>query len=125
MSNALPWIIVLSPLVAAFLIVLITKSSSLASGFVSIAAVLISFLTSCAIFPSPNRELAEANWIDLSPLLNVPFGFVLDPLSKTMLVLVTFIGSLIHIYSLGYMRDDPGKSRYFAGLSFFMFAMLG
>ena len=42
-----------------------------------------------------------------------------------MLVLVTGIGALIHIYSLGYMRDDAGKSRYFASLSFFMFSMLG
>src|SRR5438445_2885327 len=42
-----------------------------------------------------------------------------------MLVLVTGVGGLIHIYSLGYMRDDPGKSRYFAALSFFMFSMLG
>src|SRR5438034_4466637 len=42
-----------------------------------------------------------------------------------MLVLVSGIGSLIHIYSLGYMRDDEGKSRYFAALSLFMFAMLG
>src|SRR5438093_113110 len=42
-----------------------------------------------------------------------------------MLVLVSVVGSLIHIYSLGYMRDDEGKSRYFAALSLFMFAMLG
>ena len=42
-----------------------------------------------------------------------------------MLVLVSGVGALIHIYSLGYMRDDPGKSRYFAALSLFMFSMLG
>ena len=42
-----------------------------------------------------------------------------------MLVLVTGVGGLIHIYSLGYMRNDAGKSRYFAALSFFMFSMLG
>ena len=42
-----------------------------------------------------------------------------------MLVLVTGVGGLIHIYSLGYMQDDAGKSRYFAALSFFMFSMLG
>src|SRR5437899_1851218 len=42
-----------------------------------------------------------------------------------MLVLVSGVGALIHIYSLGYMRDDEGKSRYFAALSLFMFAMLG
>ena len=58
-------------------------------------------------------------------MLDIPFAFVLDRLSKTMLVLVTGVGALIHIYSLGYMREDKGKSRYFAALSFFMFAMLG
>ena len=42
-----------------------------------------------------------------------------------MLLVVSGVGSLIHIYSLGYMRDDKGKSRYFAALSLFMFAMLG
>ncbi|MBA3651909.1 MAG: NADH-quinone oxidoreductase subunit L [Chthoniobacterales bacterium] len=42
-----------------------------------------------------------------------------------MLVLVTGVGALIHVYSLGYMRDDDGKSRYFAALSLFMFSMLG
>ncbi len=42
-----------------------------------------------------------------------------------MLLVVSGVGSLIHIYSLGYMRDDEGKSRYFAALSLFMFAMLG
>src|SRR4029077_6356252 len=43
----------------------------------------------------------------------------------TMLLVVSGVGALIHIYSLGYMCDDSGKSRYFAALSFFMFAMLG
>ena len=42
-----------------------------------------------------------------------------------MLLVVTGVGALIHIYSLGYMNDDAGKSRYFAGLSLFMFSMLG
>src|SRR5438477_12965863 len=42
-----------------------------------------------------------------------------------MLVVVSGVGGLIHIYSLGYMRDDAGKSRYFAALSLFIFAMLG
>ena len=44
----------------------------------------------------------------------MPLGFILDPLSRTMLLVVTGVGSLIHIYSFGYMRSDEGKSRYFA-----------
>src|SRR5438046_7542314 len=50
---------------------------------------------------------------------------MLDQLSRTMAVVVSSVGALIHIYSLGYMRDDEGTSRSFAALSLFMFAMLG
>ena len=64
-------------------------------------------------------------WLDVPPIFRVPFGLTLDQLSRTMAVLVSGVGALIHIYSLGYMRDDEGKSRYFAALSLFMFAMLG
>ena len=55
----------------------------------------------------------------------MPLGLTLDPLSRSMLLMVTGVGALIHIYSLGYMGADEGKSRYFAGLSLFMFSMLG
>ncbi len=61
----------------------------------------------------------------ISRVFQVPLGLTLDPLSRTMAVLVSGVGAVIHIYSLGYMRDDEGKSRYFAALSLFMFAMLG
>jgi NADH-quinone oxidoreductase subunit L len=64
-------------------------------------------------------------WLDVPPIFRVPFGLTLDQLSRTMAVLVSGVGALIHIYSLGYIRDDEGKSRYFAALSLFMFAMLG
>jgi NADH-quinone oxidoreductase subunit L len=125
MSNTLVWLILFAPLLAAFAIVLFTHSSRRNSSFISVTAVFISFFCSCAVFFSSNGELITARWIDLRPLLDIPFGFILDDLSKTMLILVTGIGALIHVYSLGYMREDEGKSRYFASLSFFMFAMLG
>jgi NADH-quinone oxidoreductase subunit L len=125
MSSALPWYILLLPFFAAVAIVLLTKSYRGLSSFISVAAVLASFALSCVVFATPNIRAIERTWIDLGPVLYVPLGFVLDDLSKTMLVLVTGIGALIHIYSLGYMRDDAGKSRYFASLSFFMFSMLG
>src|SRR5436189_4202988 len=64
-------------------------------------------------------------WLDVTSIFRVPFGLTLDPLSRTMAVLVSGVGAAIHIYSLGYMRNDEGKSRYFAALSLFMFAMLG
>src|SRR5438477_1171791 len=124
MSSSLPWYILLLPLVAAVAIVLLTRSRPRLSSSISVAAVLGSLVCSCFVFVQPDIRAVEWTWIDVRPLLYVPLGFVLDELSKTMLVLVSGIGALIHIYSLGYMRDDDGKSRYFAALSFFMFSML-
>ena len=125
MNSMLPWCSLLLPLVSAIAITLFTHRSRALSSFISIAAVLGSFVCSCLIFTRQGISAREFNWIDFGGVFKVPFGFVLDNLSKTMLVLVSGVGSLIHIYSLGYMRDDEGKSRYFAALSLFMFAMLG
>ncbi len=125
MNSSLSWIVLFSPLVSAVAITLFTHRWKALSSFISVAAVLISFVCSCLIFTQPGISAREFNWIEFGEVFKVPFGFVLDNLSKTMLVLVSGIGSLIHIYSLGYMRDDEGKSRYFAALSLFMFAMLG
>src|SRR5437763_5347458 len=123
--SALPWYILLLPLFAAAVIVLFTKRWPGVSSFISVFAVLASFAMSCVVFATPNIQPVELTWIDLKPVLSVPLGFVLDDLAKTMLLLVTGVGAVIHVYSLGYMRDDAGKSRYFAALSFFMFSMLG
>ncbi len=125
MNSLLPWCTLLLPLVSAIAITLFTHRSKALSSFISIAAVLGSFGCSCLIFISSNISAPAFTWIDISGVFQVPLGLVLDNLSKTMLVLVSGVGSLIHIYSLGYMRDDKGKSRYFAALSLFMFAMLG
>src|SRR5205085_3846934 len=123
--SALPWYILLLPLFAAAVIVLFTKRWPGVSSFLSVAAVLVGFAISCFVFTTPDIQTVELIWIDLKPVLYVPLGFVLDDLAKTMLLLVTGVGAVIHVYSLGYMRDDSGKSRYFAALSFFMFSMLG
>jgi len=125
MNPILPWIILLTPLFSAVVITLFTQRSRNVSAAISVFAVLGSFVCSCLIFTQSGISAPEFTWIDFRVVFKVPFGFVLDNLSKTMLLLVSGIGSLIHIYSLGYMRDDEGKSRYFAALSLFMFAMLG
>src|SRR6478609_8048776 len=121
----IPWLVLLAPLVSAALIALITSRARRLSAGISVVAVLVSFTCSCIVFSRSETGAAEIPWIEFHGILRVPIGFVLDSLSKTMLVLVTGVGALIHIYSLGYMRDDSGKSRYFAALSFFMFSMLG
>src|SRR5205809_4039160 len=125
MNSMLPWCSLLLPLVSAIAITLFTRRSRALSSFISIAAVLGSFVCSCAIFGKADISASEFTWIDIRGVFNVPLAFILDDLSRLMLLVVSGVGSLIHICSLGYMRDDEGKSRYFAALSLFMFAMLG
>src|SRR5260370_16016688 len=120
-----PWCVLLLPLGSAIAITLFTLRFKALSSFISVAAVLVSFTCSWLVFMQYNISATASTWIEISGVFKVPLGFVLDNLSKTMLVLVSGVGSLIHIYSLGYMREDEGKSRYFAALSLFMFAMLG
>ena len=117
--------ILLTPLVSAALITLLTQRFRNFSAFISVTAILVSLACSWMVFIEPNVYVPEYTWIDVPGVFRVPLGMVLDNLSKTMLLVVTFVGALIHIYSLGYMQGDAGKSRYFAGLSLFIFAMLG
>jgi NADH-quinone oxidoreductase subunit L len=123
--SMLPWIALLLPLASAFIIMVATRPLRTLSAFISVAAVLGSFVCACLIFFQQTATAPSISWINLAPLFSVPLGLTLDSLSRSMLFMVTGIGSLIHIYSLGYMGADEGKSRYFAGLSFFMFSMLG
>ncbi len=125
MSGALPWYILLLPLISAAAILLLLRRNAAVSAFVSVGAAVFGFLGACLVFRSTELGPIDFTWIDLRPLFYVPLGLTLDRLSKTMLLLVTGVGAVIHIYSFGYMRDDAGKSRYFASLSFFMFSMLG
>ena len=62
-------------------------------------------------------------WFSAGPI-HIDFAFMLDPLSSVMIMIITGVGTLIHIYSVGYMWDDPSLSRYFTYLNFFCFAML-
>jgi len=121
----LPWYVLLAPLAAATLITVFARRWKWLSSFLSCTAALASFTAACVIFVGKDTSTVVLNWIDFPGILTVPFGFILDNLSRMMLVLVSGIGALIHIYSLGYMRPDEGKSRYFAALSLFMFAMFG
>ena len=124
MNHSLPWIILFSPLVSALVILLVTRGQKALSAYVSVAAVGISFVASCILLGTPNHN-PHFPWIDFSPALLINFGVAVTDLSKTMLIVVTTVGLLVHIYSLGYMREDRDMARYFAGLSLFMFSMLG
>ena len=67
--------------------------------------------------------LPFANWIDVSGL-TIPFNLLIDPLSSVLMLVITGIGSLIHLYSIGYMSHDEERIRYFSYLNLFMFFML-
>src|SRR5947209_8605811 len=125
MSSLVPWLILIAPLVSAIVITLFTLRWKALSSTISVVAVLVSFICSCLVFAHSASYAAQITWIDVAGALKVPMALTLDALSRTMVLLVSGVGATIHIDSLGYMRDDEGKSRYFAALSLFMFAMLG
>jgi NADH-quinone oxidoreductase subunit L len=125
MNSTLPWVVLLAPLVSAALITIFTLRGKNLSSAISCAAILVSFICASIVFARRDTMAATLTWMAFPGVFTVPFALLLDPLSRMMLVLVSGIGTLIHLYSLGYMRDDEGKSRYFAALSLFMFAMLG
>ncbi len=75
--------------------------------------------------PPEARHLHQALWSWLhSGALDAEFAFWMDPLSLVMCFVVTFVGSLIHVYATGYMRGDPGYWRFFSFFNLFMFSML-
>ena len=74
-------------------------------------------------FPSGSAVSASVDWIRVGPL-RVAFSLLIDRLSLLMMLVVTGVGALIHIYSLGYMAHDPERVRYFSYLNLFTFFML-
>ena len=119
------WIILLSPLVAAVLAGLVFRAHKSVAVGLSIAACTVSFAASAWVFFYPGSlPFTSVDWIKVGSL-HVTIGGISDPLSNLMLLIVTGVGLLIHIFSVGYMKEDPSVSRFFAKLSFFMFSMLG
>jgi NADH-quinone oxidoreductase subunit L len=98
---------------------------------VTIFGVLLSFLCSCVIFD----DVLKGNtfngtvytWLTVAgPLGPIGFsiGFLIDRLSALMMIVVTFVSLMVHIYTIGYMHGDPGYKRFFAYISLFTFSML-
>src|SRR2546422_10650258 len=69
------------------------------------------------------HDLTYYRWVDAGTF-HVTFGVLIDPLTSVMLLIVTGVGFLIHVYSVGYMAGDPNYSRYFSYLNLFIFSML-
>ena len=98
-------------------------SEIVTSALVSISAFLSIFVLYKVIINQYEENIVIATWIN-SGSLDVNWSMLIDPLSAVMLVVVTSVSSLVHIYSIGYMSHDPHKPRFMAYLSLFTFAML-
>ena len=86
------------------------------ASFIAPGTILISFILSVIVLinihqftNSPVLELF--NWISFGNF-TIPFAFLIDPLSCLMLLIVTGVGLIIHVYSIGYMHEDPGYNRF-------------
>ncbi|MDD4878939.1 MAG: NADH-quinone oxidoreductase subunit L [Candidatus Omnitrophica bacterium] len=120
-------LIPLFPFIAFAINILFGRRLKKTSALVSIAASSIALVIAAATFiGNLNGEgsYAVAKWIFLNGL-PLDFGVIIDPLTCMMLLVVTVVGTLIQIYSMGYMRDDARFSRFFAYMSLFMGSMLG
>ena len=125
-------ILLLSPVVGFLLNGLRFKSTNyVAAGSIATAAVLTSFICSVLLFldlvamPAESRSISVNffTWIAVDNL-KVNAGFVVDQISSIMILIITGVGSLIHLFSIGYMHHDKGVTKYFAYLNLFIFNML-
>src|SRR6187399_2757073 len=126
------WIIPVSPLLGAIINgVLGRRFSKSVIGIIGAGSVALSFAISLGAFLQMLRMAEESLpivhnyfvWIQAGAF-QANFGFLLDHLSGLMILIVTGVGFLIHVYSTAYMHDDPGFYRFFAYLNLFMFSML-
>ncbi len=99
------------------------NSEIVTSLLVSISAILSAIVLYEVIFNNYQDNIIIATWLN-SGTLDVNWSMKIDSLSAIMLVVVTSVSSLVHIYSIGYMSHDPHKPRFMAYLSLFTFAML-
>ena len=126
-------IIVLAPLVGSLVSGLFRKQvGRVGAHSVTILGLLISFTLSCVVaynlFSGATATLDANLYTWASGDLYFPYvfklGFLIDPLTVVMMLIVTFVSLLVHIYSIGYMADDDGYQRFFSYISLFTFMML-
>jgi len=93
----------------------------------AIFSVLLSFLASCVIFADVLKgetfNSAVYTWLTVGDA-RFEVGFMIDRLTALMMVIVTFVSLMVHIYTIGYMAEDPGYKRFFSYISLFTFSML-
>ncbi len=124
------WTLLFSPLVACGLITAFALKKPRLASTIALIGILLSLIASLFVFVFYLKNPAFLpvdvgyTWIN-APGLMIQFGYLLDPLSILMLLVVTGVSSLIFLYSTEYMKGDDSYSRYFAYLSLFAFSMLG
>jgi NADH-quinone oxidoreductase subunit L len=125
------WLLIALPLAGAVVLLLAGRRSDAWGHLLGTAAALASFVCAAVLFAgmlgraADERAVGEQlfSWVPVGEL-RVDFGLQLDQLSMCFALLITGVGSLIHIYSIGYMAHDPGRRRFFAYLNLFLSAML-
>lgn len=126
----LVWLVPLLPLLGFAIIGLGRNTLSKAAiGWIGSGMVFCSFLLSVGIFGALRNDAVQSHyitvfdWISVGSL-KIPMEFLVDPLSSMMLLVITGIGFLIHVYSTGYMKNDEGFGKFFSYLNLFVFFML-
>jgi NADH-quinone oxidoreductase subunit L len=122
-DSIFPAFIVLLPVIAFVLTLFLGKKFPHGGAYFPIAAIAGSFIISLGVFLEiyPDK-MVQQSWPWFA---NMNIGILIDPLAVVMLMMVTFVSLLIHIYAVGYMSHDPAKPRYFAETALFTAAMLG
>jgi NADH-quinone oxidoreductase subunit L len=122
------WIIPILPALAFLIITFFTRWNEKLSAGISIGAILLGFVYSLIVLikvlGNPEPFEISFKWLELTGF-HLEIGILIDPLTAIMLMVVCIVSSLVHIYSLGYMRGEERFSRYFSFLSLFSFSMLG
>ena len=117
-----PWLLFILPFASAAIIHLGLKRHAMASSLLSTLSVVVTFILAVSLLGK--ESINSYPWIEVGNFqLNI--GYQLDQLATGMMIVVTGIGMLVHIFSLGYMKTDESKARYFGCLSLFMFSMTG
>ncbi|HTQ32375.1 MAG TPA: proton-conducting transporter membrane subunit [Opitutaceae bacterium] len=118
-------LMLLLPLASAVLIALFLRRRGALAAWISVAAATgLALIAGHLIFRGLRDFPASTEWLRFGDFA-VSLGFKFDDLAALMLFIVALVGWCVHVFSLGYMRDDPARARYFAGLSVFMFSMTG
>ena len=132
MISLLTALLLLAPLAGSILNGLKWKTGSLkTSSFIACTACFISFISSILLFFQLNYSTPEVKFFNVSFIdwisigeFNISFSFLIDSLSCLMLLVITGVGFLIHLFSIYYMSEDKGPAKYFSYLNLFIFSMI-